>query len=203
MKIHSAVFIKDINGTDPILLDGRFQVALIGRSNVGKSTLINSLTQRKKLARSSSSPGKTTHITFFLINDSFYLVDFPGVGYAKHSLEKRERLTKMTKWYLMNAEIKKRLVVLVVDAHVGITPYDAAMLALLRDNHMQHIIVANKVDKLPMAQKQKQLETIQKDCNGSEVVAFSAKEKLPGVKLLTRLAMRMNPSSPPLINKNI
>lgn len=188
MKIHSAVFVKDINGTDPILLDGRFQIAMMGRSNVGKSTLINSLTQRKKLARSSSSPGKTTHITFFLVNNSFYLVDFPGVGYAKHSLEKRERLTKMTKWYLMNAEIKKRLVVLVIDAKVGITPYDSALLTIFRENHLDHLIIANKMDKLPMGQAQKQLTTIQSECKTSEIIPFSSKQKLPGIKLLSRIA---------------
>ena len=188
MKIKSATFVKGIIGSDEILFDGKFQIALMGRSNVGKSTLINSLTMRKKLARSSSSPGKTIRMDFFLINDSFYLVDFPGYGYVKHSSQKREKLAKMILWYLMYSEIKNRLVILVIDAKVGITPYDADMLKTFHEHHINYIIVANKVDNLQMGQKEKQIMNLQLENQNSEVIPYSSKQKHQGVDLMRRIS---------------
>ena len=83
MKINSAKFVKGIIGSDDILTDGLPQVAFVGRSNVGKSSVINSLTNHKDLAISSPYPGRTREINLFLINESFYLIDLPGYGYAK------------------------------------------------------------------------------------------------------------------------
>src|SRR3989338_5533119 len=151
MKIVSAKFIKGIIGTDDILYDGKFQVAFMGRSNVGKSTLINSLTKKNSLARTSSSPGKTIRMDFFLVNDKVYFVDFPGYGYAKRSWEKREKLAKMILWYLMYSEVKKRLVVL--------------------------IIVANKVDKVPISQRENQLTLIRNEYKNSVVIPYCSKQK--------------------------
>ena len=188
MNIKSANFIKGIMGSDEILINGIFQVAFLGRSNTGKSTLINSLTMRKNLARSSSSPGKTIRMDFFLINDSFYFVDFPGYGYAKHSSQKREKLAKMILWYLMYSEIKNRLVILVIDAKVGLTPYDADMLKTFHERQINHIIVANKVDNLQMGQKEKQLLNIQSKYPNSEVIPYSSKQKHQGVELMRRIS---------------
>src|SRR3989338_2474221 len=180
MKIKSAVFVKGILGTDEILNNGNFQVAFLGRSNVGKSTLINSLARRKNLARSSSNPGRTIRLDFFLINNSFYFVDFPGYGYAKHSSSIREKLAKMILWYLMYSEIKNRLVILVTDAKVGITPYDADMLKTFYENHINHIIVVNKMDNLKPEQKEKQLMEIRQEYQNSEVIPYSSKQKHRG-----------------------
>ena len=188
MKIKSATFVKGIIGSDEILFNGIFQVSFLGRSNTGKSTLINSLTMRKNLARSSLSPGKTIRMDFFLINDSFYFVDFPGYGYAKHSSQKREKLAKMILWYLMYSEIKNRLVILVIDAKVGITPYDADMLKTFHEHHINHIIVANKVDNLQMGQKEKQLMNIQREYQNSEVIPYSSKQKYQGGDLMRRIS---------------
>lgn len=188
MKINTAQFVKGIIGTDEILYDGKFQVALMGRSNVGKSTLINSLTGKKGLARSSSSPGKTIRMDFFLINNSFYFVDFPGYGYAKHAGDKREKLAKMMLWYLMYSQIKNRMVLLVIDAKVGITGYDEDMLKTLYDHHVQHVIVANKADHLPKGQQNKLLMDIQKRYQYSEIIPYSSKTKHQGFELLRRIA---------------
>ena len=196
MKIKSAVFVKGISGTDKILYDGKFQVALMGRSNTGKSTLINSLVMRKNLARSSSSPGKTIRMDFFLINGSFYLVDFPGYGYAKHSQDRREKLAKMILWYLMYSGVKKRLVVLVIDAKVGMIPYDLDMLKTFREYKINHLIVANKVDKLKTNQKQKQLAKIRSDCQNSEVIPYSSKERNQNDELIRRISYPKELSSP-------
>lgn len=177
MKIKSAKFIKGIIGTDPILYDGKFQIAFLGRSNVGKSTLINSLTGRNNLTRTSSSPGKTIRMDFFLINDTFYFVDFPGYGYAKRSLDRLEKLAKMILWYLLYSEVKKRLVILIIDAKVGITAFDADMLKILREENIDHMIVANKVDNLKMGQKEKQLASIRSQYKHSGVISYSSKQK--------------------------
>lgn len=187
MKILSAKFVKGINGTDEILYDGKFQVSFLGRSNVGKSTLINSLTRRKNLARSSSTPGKTIRLDFFLINDKFYFVDFPGYGFAKRSLEKREKLGKMILWYLMYSEVKKRLVILIIDAKVGLTAFDLDMLKTLREEKIAYLLVANKVDNLKMGQREKQLEEIKNKSGETEIIAFSSKEKEGQAELLDQI----------------
>lgn len=187
MKIKSAKFIKGIIGTDEILYDGKFQIAFLGRSNVGKSTLINSLTRRNNLTRTSSSPGKTIRMDFFLINDAFYFVDFPGYGYARRSAEKREKLAKMMLWYLLYSEVKKRLIILIIDAKVGITAYDADMLKTLREQNIDHIIVANKADNLKMGQKEKQLTYIRSEYKNSEVILYSSKDNYGKHELMNKI----------------
>lgn len=187
MKIFSAKFVKGINGTDEILYDGKFQVAFLGRSNVGKSTLINSLTGRNNLARSSSTPGKTIRMDFFLINEKFYFVDFPGYGFAERSLEKREKLAKMILWYLMYSEVKKRLVVLIIDAKVGLTAFDLDMQKTLREEKIDYLLVANKVDNLKMGEREKQLVKIQSESWEAEIIAFSSKEKEGKASLMAQI----------------
>jgi len=188
MKIKSAIYVKSIIGSDEILFDGKFQVALMGRSNVGKSTLINSLTMRKNLARSSSSPGKTIRMDFFLVNNSFYLIDFPGYGYSKHTSQKREKLAKMILWYLMYTEIKNRLILLVIDTKVGITPFDTDMLKTFHEQQINYIIVANKVDNLKMGQKEKQIMNLQFENQYSEVIPYSSIQKHQGLKLMSKIS---------------
>ena len=114
MLINSAVFVKGINGTDKLLESTIPQVAVIGRSNVGKSSLINSLTGKKGLAITSHFPGRTREINLFLINKKLYLLDLPGYGYAKASHEVRESLFKLIDWYLFKSEYKQKKVVLIV-----------------------------------------------------------------------------------------
>jgi GTP-binding protein len=177
MNIVSARFIRGIIGTNDILYDGRFQVAFLGRSNVGKSTLINCLTNKKNLARSSMSPGKTIRMDFFLINNRFYFVDFPGYGYAKRSKDKREQLTKMMLWYLLDSKVKNRLIVLIIDAKVGITADDEDMIRILRDNKIDYLIVANKVDKIKMGQFKQ-----------TDAIPHSSKKKVTSERLMEKIA---------------
>src|SRR3989339_1261391 len=113
MKINAAKYLKGITGTDEILYDGKFQVAFMGRSNVGKSSLINSLVPVRNLARTSRSPGKTIRMDFFLINYKFYFVDFPGYGFAKVPEKIHDKLRKMILWYLLYSQVKNRLIILI------------------------------------------------------------------------------------------
>ena len=146
----SAEFIKGIIGTNDILYDGKFQVAFIGRSNVGKSSLINSLVMKKNLARSSSKPGKTIRLDFFLINNKFYFVDLPGYGYSKVSDKRHDELRKMILWYFLYAGVKERIAVMIIDAKIGLTELDEEMIDILKENKINFVIVANKIDKLKM-----------------------------------------------------
>lgn len=148
MDIKSAEFIKGITGTNEILMDGKPQIAFVGRSNVGKSSLINSLVNQKDLARSSSTPGRTQELNFFLINNAFYFVDLPGYGFAKMSKKSRDKMRKMIIWYLSYAESKPKKVVLVLDAKVGLKEFDLEMIKLLREEKINFFIVANKIDKI-------------------------------------------------------
>src|SRR3989338_2063045 len=112
MKITSAKFVKGIIGTDDVLYDGIPQIAFVCRSNVGKSSVINSLVNQADLVKVGKKPGKTTEINFFLINRQFYFVDLPGYGYAKVSPVEKEKIRKRMLWYLTESKVQPACVVL-------------------------------------------------------------------------------------------
>ena len=138
------------------------QVAFSGRSNVGKSSLINSLLNRKNLARVSGEPGKTITINFYDIDKKLYLVDLPGYGYAKRTFEDKKRWSALTDGYFTgNRNIDAlKLVCQLVDSRTGPTSDDLDMLYYLREVELPHIIVATKTDKLNATEKNKFLEII-------------------------------------------
>ncbi len=176
MKITTAEFIKGITGTDKILEDSKPQVAFVGRSNVGKSSLINSLVGNKKLAKSSSTPGRTQEINFFLINNRKYFVDLPGYGFAKTSKKKREKIRKMIIWYLTYSGVKPKKVVLIVDAKTGIKEFDLQMFEMLKDEKIDTVVVLNKIDKVKKNKTQKILDETKKILGeNAEVLFYSAK----------------------------
>lgn len=168
-----ANYVKSINGTDDIIRDNRPKVTFIGRSNVGKSSLINSLVG-KKLARSSSRPGKTVKLDFFLVNKSLFFVDLPGYGYAKRNKDDLEHYRKLIAWYLFRSEVVHKLIVLIIDASIGITDYDRESINLLIDHHLPFVIAANKVDKLKMGERAPALKAIQAECGEIPVIIYSS-----------------------------
>lgn len=175
--IKSAEFIKGIIGTNEILSDEKPQIAFVGRSNVGKSSLINSLVGQKDLARSSSTPGRTQEINFFLINKDTYFVDLPGYGFAKMSKKRREKMRKMIVWYLSYAESRPKKVVLVIDAKVGIKDFDIEMANLLTEEGIDFIVVANKIDKVKKSEISKKISKINAKLseNAVAIIGFSSK----------------------------
>ena len=178
MKITSARFIKSVVGTDELLENGIPQVAFIGRSNAGKSSIINSLTGRKNLAKTSAHPGRTKLLNLFLINEALYLADLPGYGYALASKEDREWLQKVISWYLFKSEYQQKLVVLIIDGNVGMTDSDIRMLRALEEHGKNVIVVANKVDKIKKSQYEAQIKKIKDMVGDHPVMPYSSKKKI-------------------------
>ena len=175
MTINSAEFLKGIIGTDVILTDGVPQVAFVGRSNVGKSSVINSLVNRKDLVKVGNRPGKTTEINFFGINGrKCYFVDLPGYGYAKRPPREKDKIEKLILWYLMYSESTIFKVVLILDSKAGLTAFDEEMIRVLREKGHPLIIVANKVDKLNQKETSAQLRAIKELAHEAVVVPYSA-----------------------------
>lgn len=174
MEVTSATFIKGILGTDPILGDKYPQVAFVGRSNVGKSSVINSLVMRKDLVKSSSMPGKTREINFFLINKKYYFVDLPGYGFARMGAKGAEKIRKLILWYLSSGEARVRLVVLIIDSSIKPMPYDKEMADILRAENIPFIVVANKIDRLNQTERAHNMKSIEAAL-GATVVPYSAR----------------------------
>jgi GTP-binding protein len=177
MNITSAEFIKGIVGTNPILDDEKSQVAFIGRSNVGKSSVINSLVNNKNLVKTGKKPGKTTEINFFLINRKFYFVDLPGYGFAEGGKEKIEKIRKLIIWYLSSGEAHPSTVVLIIDIKAGFTQFDKEVIEILREQNHPYLIVANKADKLNQKESAAQLAKIKRESNEEHIVLYSAMNK--------------------------
>ena len=147
MRIKQSEFITSAVKREQYPLDNRVEVAFVGRSNVGKSSIINSLTNRKKLAKVSGTPGKTRLVNFFLINNDFYLVDLPGYGYAKVSKSEKDSWGKTVETYLTDREQLKR-VVLLVDSRHKPTGDDIMMNEWFKHFGYDVTVVATKSDKL-------------------------------------------------------
>jgi len=187
MKIISSEFIKGVVKADKILEDGIPQIAFIGRSNVGKSSVINSLTGQNKLARTSSFPGCTQEINLFLINRTLYLVDLPGYGFVKAPREVRDQLEKLICWYLFDSKYKQKMVVLIIDAKTGPTNDDLEILNSLKEHKKNIIIVANKIDKINKSVRNHQLKKISDLVNVQKFVPYSAEKKIGVGKLIGEL----------------
>ena len=187
MEIKTAEFVKGIIGTNEILEDKRPQVAFVGRSNVGKSSVINSLVNRKNLVKSGAKPGKTRQINFFLINKKIYFVDLPGYGFIKMPLKQREKIRKMIFWYLFRSEVKFKKVVLIIDARIGLTEFDEETLNLLNENKYPFVVIANKIDKLKKNKLIGQLKIIQKRAGDNKIIPYSAKTKEGRSELLNKI----------------
>ena len=158
--------------------DPRPQVAFSGRSNVGKSSLINSLLGRKSLARVSSAPGKTVTINFYDVDKKLYLVDLPGYGFAKRSPEDMRKFSALTDGYFTsNKNIDRlKLIIQLVDSRIGPTKDDEMMLSFLTELGIPFCVIATKVDKLNATERKKNLEAISTHplIAGHEVIPFSA-----------------------------
>lgn len=158
---------------------GQPEIAFAGKSNVGKSSLINGLVNRKALARTSSQPGKTQTINFYHVNEEMYLVDLPGYGYAKVSEEIKAKWGKLIERYL-NTSPTLKAVFLLIDIRHEPSANDKRMYEWITSNGYRPIIIATKLDKIKRSQLQKQLKIIKTGlevAEGTPIVPFSAETK--------------------------
>ncbi len=186
IKVTSAEFVTSAVKTADYPAGELPEVALAGRSNVGKSSLLNKLTGRKSIARTSNTPGRTRLINFFLVNGLFHLVDLPGYGYAKVPLAERESWRKMVEGYLTTRANLKG-VALLVDSRHQPTTLDLQMYGWLTHWNIPAVVVATKADKLSrmrLLQSVKVIRATLSLAEGERLIPFSAETGLGREELL-------------------
>jgi GTP-binding protein len=173
VRVSSARFVKSAKQPDDFPKDYRAEIAFCGRSNIGKSSLLNALTNSHGLARTSASPGRTQTINFFLVNEKLYFVDLPGYGYAKVAKEVRSTWGPMVEGYLQDRE-QLKLVFMLVDSRMPPTDSDRTMKEWLDYHGIQTAVVLTKADKISRNQLTKALQTSASVLQTKETFAFSA-----------------------------
>ncbi|NOY78265.1 MAG: YihA family ribosome biogenesis GTP-binding protein [Calditrichaeota bacterium] len=177
MKYHQAKFIKSVHELKDLPDNDLPQIAFAGRSNVGKSSLINTILHQKKLAKISSTPGKTRSLNFFLIDERFYLVDLPGYGFAKVSREAKRRWQALIEGFLSASE-NLRGAIVIVDSRIGLTELDEMMISWLKHVPIPFRVIATKIDKLSRNEQARQFKKINANLEKLAVlpaIPFSAK----------------------------
>ena len=176
VNLQKTEFILSAASPKDFLRDGLPQIAFAGRSNVGKSSVINRLLNRKNFSRVGAAPGKTIHINYFKIDGAFYLVDLPGYGYAKVSKSERDRWGKLMETYFAHPELMT-MGVMIVDSRHKPTADDCTMAQWFKDTGRPMVVVANKLDKLKKSEIQPNLDQIRLTLELEEdvpVIPFSA-----------------------------
>lgn len=189
MNIHSVRFTLSAPSIDYCPSDRKPEVCFVGRSNVGKSSLINAWTNYSKLARISNTPGKTRELNYYLINEHFYLVDMPGYGYAKVSKEAQMKwAVKMEEYLLKRDELT--MVYQLIDSRHGPTPLDQDFMIWIADHALPFCQILTKADKLSKTKQQRaisDLKKIQTDMNFDVPIVLTSSATRKGMEELTSL----------------
>ncbi len=159
MNLQKVEFVRSVAKAGDFLRDGLPQIAFSGKSNVGKSSVLNCILQRKNFARVGQKPGKTIHINYFSVDKKAYFVDLPGYGYAQVAASEKERWGKLMESYFANSELIT-MGVLIVDARHDPTKLDVVMCDLFRTTGRPFVVVANKLDKLKPREIQGNMDRI-------------------------------------------
>ena len=178
MNFHNVEFVTSAAKSADFKRDGLPQIAFAGKSNVGKSSVINRVLMRKNFARVGEQPGKTVHINYFLIDEKMYLVDLPGYGYAKVSRAEKERWAQLMESYFAEPELLT-LGVMIVDSRHKPTENDVIMANWFQQTGSPFVVVANKLDKLKKSQVEPALAVIRETLELTEadaLVPFSAEK---------------------------
>ena len=192
MNIHNVEFIKSAASPDAFVRDGRPNIVFSGKSNVGKSSVINCLLNRKNMARVGSQPGKTVHINYFLVDRTAYFTDLPGYGFAKVSQRERDRWASLMEAFFSEKE-RITLGVMIVDARHAPTADDVTMAAWFRESGRPTVVVANKVDKVSKREIEGNMARIREVLSlqeSSSLIPFSAQNGA-GRDLLLAEIMRL------------
>lgn len=176
MKNLEVVFDKSISiESNKVSFDNRKQVVFVGRSNVGKSSLMNAIFEKKDLVKTSSLPGKTKLANLFKVNNKFHFVDLPGYGFAKLGQEQKAKLDALISWYLEEFRLDIKKIVVVLDSKLGPTETDIDMFKFLQEFQVPLIFVLNKIDKLSNNDIFKSVKHTEDIFFWQRVVAASAK----------------------------
>ena len=187
MNLQKVEFIRSAAQPNAFVADGLPQIAFSGKSNVGKSSVLNCVLQRKNFARVGQKPGKTVHINYFKVDERAYFVDLPGYGYAQVAASEKERWGRLMEAYFAQAE-RITLGVMIVDARHAPTKLDFVMADLFKDTGRPFVVVANKLDKLKKSEVEPNLRCIRETLKLPEdvkLIPFSA-EKGTGREELVR-----------------
>lgn len=159
--------------------NGLPEIVLVGKSNVGKSSFVNTMINRKSLARTSSEPGKTRQINFYNIDDTFYFVDLPGYGYSKMSKQEQEKVGKFTENYLVKRETIS-LIIFLIDIRHKPTANDRLMYNYVMKSNLPFIVLANKADKIAPTKVASYVEDMKKELgiSFSTILPFSSEKKV-------------------------
>jgi len=178
MNLHNVEFIKSAASASGFIRDGRPTIVFSGKSNVGKSSVINKLLNRKNFARVGAQPGKTIHVNYFLIDKTAYFVDLPGYGYAKVSKDERDRWGALMERFFEEPELIT-LGVMIVDSRHKPTADDCTMASWFKSTGCNLVIVANKIDKLKKSEIEPNMQRIRETLELDEcikVIPFSAEK---------------------------
>ena len=189
MNLHNAEFIKSAAAPTGFIRDGRPGIAFAGKSNVGKSSVINSILNRKNFARVGASPGKTIHVNYFLIDKTAYFVDLPGYGYAKVSKDERDRWGRLMESFFAEPQLIS-LGVMIVDSRHKPTADDVTMAEWFKSTGRPFVIVANKLDKLKKSEIEPNLALIRETLTLPEetrLIPFSAEKGTGKDELLSEI----------------
>lgn len=182
-------FTRGIHGTDDILSMPYPQIAFVGRSNVGKSSIINALLGGV-FARVSATPGKTQEINFYTVDDRLFVVDLPGYGYAKLPIPIAEKIRKHILWYLGSDEVRPKVVLLILDARVGVTDADRELIKVVEAEKHPLLVVLNKWDKLNQSEAVHAMRNFKAEFPHLEVMPVSAEKKYNVPALFERLELK-------------
>jgi GTP-binding protein len=193
MNFHNVEFLISAASTKDFPQNRLPEIAFAGKSNVGKSSVINRILNRKNFARVGEKPGKTIHVNYFTLDKSCYFVDLPGYGYAKVSQSEKERWGKLMEDYFAANRID--LGVLIVDHRHAPTNNDITMARWFIDSGCPFVVVANKLDKVKKSQIQSNLDVIREDLElpeGTQIISFSAEKGDGKDELVKRILDTVN-----------
>lgn len=189
MNLQKVGFVRSAARPTDFLEDGLPQIAFAGKSNVGKSSVLNCVLQRKNFARVGQKPGKTVHINYFRVDERAYFVDLPGYGYAQVSEAEKERWGKLMEAYFTRAE-DITLGVMIVDARHAPTKLDCVMAELFQNTQRPFVVVANKLDKLKKSEIEPNMDCIRRTLRLSDdtkLIPFSAEKGIGRSELLSAI----------------
>ena len=197
MNLNNVEFIKSAASPAGFIGDGLAQIVFSGKSNVGKSSVINRLLNRKSFARVSSSPGKTIHVNYFLVDKTVYFVDLPGYGYAKVAKSERDRWVGLMERFFSGKE-HITLGIMIVDARHKPTGDDETMAQWFLSSACPLVVVANKIDKVKSSEKEHNISVIRETLSIGEdvrVIPFSAEKGTNREDLLAEIMNALKPGT--------